>query len=309
MPEYYRGEEGFGNLAIPDIYAADDAIALYPRGTRLVMGNRVLFYGTYQGKISGKGTSVTATNGDDLFGKFLFSYAYQQDMANALLVRKVANELSIVYNTTVSDAKSDDYYSGGWVTGKDTAPADERFFSRRIVAHEYGAYGSATELIWNDSTKSFTEVDLSAYQYCSVLELDRPVINSKSGMATTIMQEPYKLVAWQYDDANAHYAQCIGACMHNDPTATRHCWFQTYGEMFCGHFSSEAEGAGEAERVVMLMADGSTQIRSANYDYNTTSYRYPVIGYVMGDTAYNAATPGTPEDEGLPMIFVTLRAF
>ena len=71
MPEYFEGELGWSNLAFPSIYAADDATALYPRGTRLVQGERSFYYGTYLGQLHNAGSSITATNGDDLVFKGL----------------------------------------------------------------------------------------------------------------------------------------------------------------------------------------------------------------------------------------------
>jgi len=305
MPEYYEGESGWTNLAFPDVYAADDASALYPRGTKLEQGERVLYYGTYRGvaNSSASANTVTATNGDDLFGKFLFTCAYQQDMANNLLVRKVAGELSIVYNTTVDDgARADNWYSGGWVCGKDTTPSDERFFQRFIVKHDYQATGSKAQKIWNETNKSFTVVDLSAYTYASVLELDQPIINAKTSMATTIMQNEWKHGVWMNDTGYQHYRNCLGACMHNNPTATRHVWFQTWGPMFCPHVHAANVGAAENERVVMLMSDGSVQVRESTYDYMDS--HYPVIGHILADTKFELATL---TDEGLPMIYVQWR--
>ncbi len=305
MPEYYTGENGFGNLAIPNIYAADDATSLYPRGTRLVQGERSFYYGTYRGVVDSTASSVTATNGDDLFGKFLFCIAYQQDMANSLLVRKLANELSIVYQTTVDDGgRADDWFSGGWVSGKDTAPSEERMFMRRIVNHEYAATGSAKQQIWNESSKSYTEVDLSAYSNVSVLELDHPVINSKTSMATTIMQNEWKHITWQTDTGYNTYRNTVGACMHNNPTATRHVWFQTWGQMFSPHIHAAGEGASANERQVVVMADGSIQVRGTSYDYFATGSFFPIIGHVMSDTIFET---GSGVNETLPMIYIELR--
>ncbi len=306
MPEYYSGENGFGNLAIPNVYAADDTTTLYPRGTKLVQGNRVFKYGTYRGKMYSKGVAVTETDGSLMRGRFVYSYAYIQDMANGLLVRKQANEISMAYQTTVSDAQSDNYYAGGWVAGLDTTPSTERIFFRRIISQDYQSTGSKTEKFFNASTERETVVDLSAYSDVSILEVDQPFEFNKTSMATGIMQNPYKLIFWAYNDANAHYYECMGAGMHNTPVVGSSGWFQTYGEMYCIFYNSEAGGAAEGERMVMLMADGSVQIRTANHDYDGSSYRYQTIGYVMGNTAYNAGTPGTPEDETLPMFFMTL---
>lgn len=303
MPEYCNGEVGWTNLELPNVYAADDAATLYPRGTRLVQGERSFYYGTYLGVLANAGTSVSATNGDDLGGKFLFHNVVQTDMANGLLVRKTADELHVVYNTTVTAARSNDFYSGGWVCGKDTAPSDERPFWRYIVKHTYQAAGSSFD-IWNDSSKAYTKVDLTAYTFASILELDQPVINSKTSMATTLMQNPWKRIVWQSDTAyNMTRPKVAGACMHNNPTATRHTWFQTHGPMFCQHLEyALGEIAGQT---LILMADGSISGRNSNSGtYDRLDDHFPVIGYLYGDTAYGT---GTNVTELLPMIYLTIQ--
>lgn len=304
MPEYYAGEKGFGNLALPNVYAADDAAALYPRGTKFVAGERVFYYGTYLGQLHNAGTTVSATNGDDLAFKLLLFNAIQSDMTNGLLVRKIANELSIVYQTTVAAARSNNFYSGGWVTGKDTTPADERMFSRYIVEHKYQADGKSVEKIWNESSKSFVDVDLSAYDYVSILELDQPVINNKTSMATTLMQNPWKRIVWQIDTAYAWKRPWFaGACMHNDPTATRHTWFQTYGPMFNPHL--EYALGEEGGQMLIGMADGSISARNSNSGtYDRLDDHFPVVGYLLGDSAFPT---GSCVTELLPMMFLTLR--
>ncbi len=309
MPEYYSGELGWGNLALPNVYAADDAITQYPRGTKLVMGDRVFFYGTYRGvrQSSASAGTITATNGDDLFGKFLFSAAYQQDYSNGELVRKIQNELQIAYKDTITTIgsnieRANDWYSGGWVTGKDTIPADERMFSRMIVKHSYHATGSKTEKFWNTATERDTEVDLSAYSNVSILELDQSVINSKTGMATTLMPNEWKHGVWLNDSGYGHFSNCLGACMHNDPTATRHVWFQTWGPMFCPHTHAGNAGSAVNERVLVLMADGSVQARTSTYDYMDS--HFPVIGHILGDAYFEL---GSITAEGLPMIYVQWR--
>lgn len=308
MPEYYEGENGFGNLALPNVYAADDATALYPRGTKLVQGERIFYYGTYRGVVNpgASAATVTATNGDDLAFKVLFSVAYNQDMATGLLVRKIANELHIAYQTTVDDgARADNWYSGGYVSGKDSTPADERMFSRRIVKHEYAATGSKTQNFWNTANEANTVVDLSSYSEVSVLELDQPVINSKTTMATVIHQNPWKHAIWQNSTAYIANHAILGACMHNDPTATRAVWMQTYGPMFAPHYhAGTGVGTADNEGTVVVMADGSYQARGTTYDYFATGAFFPVIGYVLGSAIFELATRTA---ELLPMIYLTIR--
>jgi len=303
MPEYYRGEEGFGNLAMPNVYNTDNVTALYPRGTKFEAGERAFYYGKYLGIANAGATTITATAGSDLAGRFLFHNSIQQDMATGLLVRKLANEQHIVYKTTVSAAQSDDFYSGGWVTGKDaSAQSPNRPFWRYIVAHEYGAYGSKTAQIWNDSTKVYNEVDLSAEQYCSVLELDQPVIISKVTMATTLMQNPWKRIAWHTSSAYAPArGKVAGACMHNDIAVNSHTWFQTWGPMCTIHLE-KALGALGME-TLFCMSDGSVSPHGSSYQRFVTDY-LPIVGYLLSDPFF---VSGSTSAELLPMIFVTVQ--
>lgn len=306
MPEFYEGELGWENMKLPDVYAADDAIALYPREAKLVQGERVFRYGNYRGvrDTGAAAITVTATDGDDLFGKFLFTVAIQQDMATGLLVRKIIGELSIAYQTTVNDGgRADNFYSGGYVCGKDSTPSDARMFMRRIVGHQYEATGLTNEKFYHPGNDVTTEVDLSSYSNVSVLELDQAVTNSKTSMATTIFWPEFKNVVWSMPASGySHYANCVGASMRNDPTATRNIWLQGWGPMFCPHVHAANDGASANERVVMLMADGSVQVRDATYDYMDS--HYPEAGVILSDTIFES---GSGQDEGLPMIYVKIR--
>lgn len=284
MPPWFQGAKGWGNLDLPDVYAADDNPQQYPEGSVFVEGNRKFNYGRYRGVVTSVGSSVTQTNGDDLAGKFLFTYAHQVDMANGLLVQHLAGEESMWYITTPTAQRFDDYLSGGWVCGKDTTPSDERMFHRRILAHNYSA-----ALVVGGTARTLV----------SELQLDRPIINSKTSMATTFMGHEYKYILWQNDTGYATYRGCIGAAMHNDPSYDRWGWYQVKGEMFCPHVHAATVGAAANERVVILMADGSVQVRESTYDYMDS--HYGVIGHIMGDTTFLG---GSGADEGLPMIFV-----
>lgn len=307
MPEYYEGEtEGsWTNMNMPSIYSADDATALYPRGCKLTSGERVFFYGTYRGLVNpgASAYTVTATNGDDLGGKILFSVAYGQDYADSLVVRKVAGDLSMVINTTVDDGgRADNWYSGGWVAGKDTTPADERMFWRRIVKHDYQATGNKTEQIWNETNGAFSTVDLSAYSEAAVLELDEPIINSKTTMAVIVHTNEWKHAIWQESSGYVMNHGPLGACMHNDPTAGRHVWLQTWGQMYMAHQHAQNPGSSNSDRVVILMGDGSMQVKEATYDYWDSDF--PVMGMMMGSTIFETATIAA---EPLPMVYLTLR--
>ncbi len=305
MPEYYEGENGWGNLAIPNVYDTDDATTLYPRGTRFVAGERSFYYGTYRGKADtgASAYTVTATDGDDLAFKMLFSVAYNQAYATGKLVRKIAGEIDVAVVDTVDDGgRADNWYSGGWISGKDTTPTDERMFSRRIEGHSYAATGSTTQKFWSVTNNANTVVDLSASSNVSVLRLDQAVINSKTTMAFKVHTNEWKHAIWQSDTGYHMNASPLGACMHNNPTATRAVWMQTYGQMFCPHLHTAAfPGTATNDCTIVVMGDGSFEGRDTTYDYAATGTFFPVVGRVLGSTTFEAA--GQVADS-LPMIYL-----
>ncbi len=310
MPEYYEGENGWGNLVLPNVYSADDYPTLYPRGTRLVEGERSFYYGTYRGKAdtTASAYTVTATDGDDLAFKFLFSVAYNQAYATGKLVRKIAGEIDVAVVDTVDDGgRADNWYSGGWISGKDSTPADERMFSRRIEGHSFSATGSKTQKFWHVANESNTIVDLSASSNVSVLRLDQPVINSKTTMAFKVHTNEWKHAIWQSDTGYHMNASPLGACMHNDPVAAaatqRGVWMQTYGQMFCPHLhTANFPGTASNDCTLVVMADGSFSNRNtSDTDYHITGTFFPVVGRVLGSTTFEAA--GQVADS-LPMIYL-----
>jgi len=290
MPAWFQGESGWGNLKKPNIYTAD-AVQQYPCGTRFVEGDRWFRYARYLGSpATYTTTAITATDGDDIMGKFLMQGAYQQDYADSLVVRHVAGETSSWIGTTVATDRSDDFYSGGFVNGKDTAPADARHFSRRIVAHNY------------DAAKT---VGGTAYTYVSELQLDQPITNSKTSMAVTVMPNCWKRILWYSDTASAQYYSAMGACMVNDPTATYFVWLQTHGPMACHHVANANVGASNFEMVYYILGDGSVQgIDSSTDTYGIGEGQFQIAGRILSNTIIEGATGA---DEGLPILWIELE--
>lgn len=299
MPPWFQGALGWANLKRPNVYDTDDAIALYPEGTKFVEGDRTWFYARFRGGIETPYTSYTQASGTDLQGICLFTGAIQQDYTNALLVRKVADEQSMWYTDTTSEARSTDYYSGGWVVGKDTI-TNHRAFYRRIVAHNYKALGTAAE-----PTGVGTTWDASAYDLLSELQVDQPFSLSKTSLVTSIMPNRYKHAASHRSNANAHYdGMPIGACMQNNPTYDHWVWCQTNGPLGTIAIVNAFAGAGEVEVKYYVMGDGGYQAVQDNQDTTYDLTERPLAGYGMASTRFES---GTPQDEGVPMIFLTMR--
>lgn len=304
MPPWFQGASGWGNLARPNVYNTNDVAAQYPEGTKFVEGDRTWFYARFRGTVTTPYTSYTQASGTDLQGVCLFTGAYMYDMTNAKLVRKIQDELSIWYQTTPTVAKADDYWSGGWVVGKDTVTANRAFY-RRIVAHNYLAAGLAATKSWNVANQAYTEVDLSSYSDVSELELDQACYQSKASLVTMIMPNPYKHAAAFRVDANSHYdGNVIGACMTNNPTYDRWVWCQTHGPLGTIAIVNAFAGAGAVETKYYVMGDGGYQAVQDNQDTTYDLTERPVAGYAYGSTRFES---GTPQDEGTPIIFLTMR--
>lgn len=300
MPPWFQGASGWGNLSMPNVYNTDDASAQYPEGAKFVEGDRTWFYARFRGTVTTPYTSVTQESGTDLQGVCLFTTAFQQDYTNALLVRKIEGEQSMWYNTTTTEAQADDYYSGGWVCGKDTV-TNHRSFYRRVVAHNYFAAGIAAQATGVGSAT----FDASAYTLLSELQVDQPFYQSKTSLVTSIMPNRYKHAAAFRVDANAQYdGMPIGACMQNNPTYDRWVWCQTHGPMGTIAIVNLNVGAANGEQIYYVMGDGGYQGVADGQDTTYSLTERPKAGIGMASTRFES---GSGQDEGVPMIFLTMR--
>lgn len=100
MPKWYEGEKGWGNLALPDVYAIG-AVQLYPRGTAYREAGRTFYYGKY----SGTSTIKSA-------GYAVSTMATFKDLGNSVISGTVGGN-TIVINYGGSCAKNK--YAGGYL--------------------------------------------------------------------------------------------------------------------------------------------------------------------------------------------------
>lgn len=307
MPAWFQGETGWGRLDMPNVYKADSS-QVYPAGTKFQDGERIFYYGKFIGQISGtewvlalqapNATALTVTQ-----GRFLFAHCFQEDMANGLLVRMTADELSLFYQTTPAAMKATDYWSGGWVNGKDTGDNNRPFY-RYIVAHNYEAAGLAAQKVWNEANKSETEVDLSAYTYVSELELDQPVVTSKTTMATKIMPNPWKHLIYKSHSEWNQYAPAMGAIMPNAVTQNYWAWLQTWGPMGNPWAAVEFGGADTGEVMHKISGDGSTSPQHSAAPSPADGSTWQVAGHSMGSSIMETASG---VDNEIPMMYLMLR--
>ena len=307
MPAWFQGETGWGNLAMPNVYKADSS-RLYPAGTKYQDGERIFYYGKFIGTVTGTEwiVALQAPNSTGLTleqGKFLNTHCFQEDMSDALHVRHTADELSLVLNTTPSVMQADNYWSGGWVNGKDTGDSNRPFY-RYITKHDYFSTGSRTQQIWNVANEAYTEVDLSAYTDASVLELDQAIITSKTTLPIMVMPNPWKhLIHKVHSEAN-QFAPFMGAVVPNVVPQNYFPWLQTWGPMGIPHGLAEFGGALTGEIMQKIGGDGSMSPAHSGAPDPADGSTWQVAGHSMGSSIMETASG---IDQDLVMVYLMIR--
>ncbi len=291
LPPWYSGEENWANLAHPNVYVADSKVE-YPRGTKYVEGERVFRYAIYDGKLTASTwNSIADTAGDDLMGKALFNTGFAQDYASSLVygAGSTVDVWTTVASTVVGTERSNDFYSGGWMNGKDTAPSDARMFFRRITKSVYSAAKT---------------VNGTARTLVTTLTLDQALVNSFTAMTFVLTPNPWKHAAWFSGDANAGYSPVLGVSMVNNPTANYNVWLQTWGECGTAQITNAAVGASERETSFYIMSDGSFQgLADGTTDTYGLRGAYTYAGYTLVSTVTES---GSGQDESYPILFLRL---
>ena len=290
MPAWFQGfsDNIWGNLAHPNVYVAE-AQPQYPPGTKYVEGERVFWYTKYVGKSTASTwiySSIAATAGDDLMGKFLMNTGFPVTYASTYTYGVTGTKTVEVDTTTLTVEKVTDYYSGGWMSGKDTAPSDARFFFRRIVAADYAAAKT---------------VGGSAKTLVNTLTVDQDIVDTFTAMALSLTPNPFKHATWLSGDANAMYTMPLGASMVNNPTATYYCWVQTFGPTGLLQITNSAEGANERETIYYIYGDGSVQPAVAGA---SNVGGYPTAGYLIPNAI---SETGSGQDDNYPIVFLTFK--
>ena len=307
MPAWFQGATGWANLSLPNVYKAD-SVQQYPEGTKYVDGERVFYYSKFIGQITGTEwvAALQAPNSDALTvtqGRFLFNHSFQEDMANGLMVRHTADELSAFFQTTPAVMRSTDYWSGGWVNGKDTG-ASNRPFYRFITAHNYSATGSASQEVWNTANRANTIVDLSAYTEVSELQLDQSIVTSKTTMATTIMPNQWKHAIYKSHSESNQFAPALGALVPNVVSQNNWVWLQTWGPMGCPWAFVEFAGALTGEIAYKISGDGSISPQHSGAPAPADGSTWQLAGVSMASSIMETASG---QDEQLMLIYVMLR--
>lgn len=101
MPKWYQGEDGWGNLALPDVYIAGTT-QVYPRGTIYREGNRTFVYGKMDSTLGGAYTHA---------GYLPITYATYKDIGSDGMQSGSAATTACTVN--YGEACAVDKYSGG----------------------------------------------------------------------------------------------------------------------------------------------------------------------------------------------------
>ncbi len=308
MPSWYHGQDGWGNLQLPNVYKADGATGKYPAGTKYVDGERVFWYAKFIGQISGvewivalqapNATALTVTQ-----GRFLFAHVFQQDYSNGDLIRMVANEEAVFIANTTLEARADDYYSGGWVNGKDTGDSNRPFY-RNIIQHNYEATGLAAQKVLNVVTGAISEVDLSGSSQVSELILDQGLIDSKTTMAPLAMPNVWKHLIYKTHSEVNQYAPAMGAVVPNAVDQNDFCWVQSWGPMGIPWAFVEFAGADTGEINYKVSGDGSTSPQHSGAPAPADGSTWQYAGHSMASSIMESAAG---QDEELVMMYLKLN--
>ena len=282
MPSWFQGETGWGNLAMPNVYV-EDSSAKYPVGTKYLEGDRRFRYTKYVGHCDPEiHTALDATAGTDLLGKFLFGIGFPVAYSSTYTYGLADTDIVEVDTTTITIEKADDYYSGGWMNGKDTVTGSRAFF-RRILSHDYAA-----EKVVGGSDKTLV----------STLTVDQNLVNAFTAMALSITPNPFKRTVWQSNSNSDWYSMSHGASMVNNPTVNSFIWLQDQGPMGTMHIAVAAAGNENAEGKYRVLGDGAVQ---ATNDQSDSYGTYQIAGYIIPNSITES---GTGQDDSLPIIWV-----
>jgi len=166
MPKWYQGEVGWGNLDLPDVYAASTTGA-WPRGTIYREGNRTFVYGKMDSTLGGAYTHA---------GYVPITYATYKDMGSDGMQSGSAasNDVTVNY----AEACAVDKYSGG-ILGFYGTYYGNRFIVAQAVAN--------------------TDYDM-------VLTLDQPMQGTMATTDEILLQEhQYKVMRLYITDEYAPY--------------------------------------------------------------------------------------------------------
>lgn len=248
MPPYKAGQEGWGNLKIPNVYTAGgDTAALYPVGTKFVDFDRDFIYGYQYGEFN---TTTKANIG-------LFNWAEDEiitwgataGVAGDTLVGILASTLDI--ETTAAA----NIFAGGYLMPR---------------TNPYSCYRIVSNTAYNDGRVT-GEMDI-------VLETGLTAAVTASQASGFLNKNPYVKMykSWA---GGAENTSVIGVTLI-DPTDSTYQWVQTRGPVYVP--GDEQMGSADNLRVAYWHKDGS--IRAGTGPTWSATQQQQYAGYCIPNT-------------------------
>lgn len=221
--------EGPGNLKIPNIFEQDES-ALYPIGTKLVLGDRVFHYCHFTTAIiKCNAAKLSYSCRDSSYGQ-----PASYDASQAVGVGTIANPFKVDGSSEGTPAK--DYYAGGY-----------------IIPWVSAALGNPTMRILSSSASAYDLVYTTQYTVELVLEQPTPVVVA-ANTSCDVFQSRYADVreAWG-GGSNMHHFVGVPMRIFTDEY---YGWIQTWGPCFIVCTATEL-GDAAYDRTAVFNSDGS----------------------------------------------------
>lgn len=223
------GAEGQGNLEIPNIFAEDES-ALYPIGTRLVLGDRTFHYAHFTTAITKTNAAKLSYSGRDS----TYGQPASYDASQAAGVGTIANPLKVDGVGDGTPVKN--FYAGAYIIPWVTA-----------------ALGNPTMRIVSSTVSAYDDTYTTVYTVQLVLEQPTPVVIAANTSCDTFLSR-YADVreAWGGGSTMHHF---VGVPMRIF-TDEYYGWLQTWGPCFIVCTATEL-GDAAYDRTAIFNNDGS----------------------------------------------------
>jgi len=217
MPPYAGGQEGWGNLALPDVSVADTA-QKYPVGTKYVEGDRIFRY--------------VHVSGSPLPGRGAANLNTIQERAGASWdVNGVIGDTTVYINAMVNDIDLDEF-AGGWLlfAGADTGHGNQI----PIVSNTAATVGNPSTIVLGHGLTGTATAGVTGSTLTA--SLWSQVGTSLPSGYSTIVGVPITTIT----DGEYGWIMTWGPCLvvptgsYGDGASERTFYFQTDGTIFGG---------------------------------------------------------------------------
>jgi len=251
MPPWKEAQEGWGNLAIPNVYLdGGDTAQQYPVNTKFVDFDRTHIYGY----CNSRGESTVKANVG------LFNMCKLETVGFSTVAGAVGDTTVAILSGDLDDetAAAVNIFAGGY------------FMPR---TNPYSCYRIISNTIYTGGTVGTSEMDI-------VIENGLTAIVAASVASCYLIRNPYVKMRHQWGATASCRKQVVGVTLV-DPTASTYQWVQTWGP--CALPSDETMGTADWLQSAYFNSDGSIQAGSSVSLSTTNQPQY--AGDCMGDTS------------------------